>query len=161
MDETQYLPFSPRLSWKHIGEIIFLGDFKITLALSISVSKWFNYTAKWFNYIWGWQTHLNFSPRPLNLFEILKNILEFEEWTNRNQEFSQWTNRKRREPQRNLVDVSPINLISSICFHLNRVGNGNDDISSDDYFDNSKTVSGSYLDQSLVLCSFQTLDNFC
>jgi hypothetical protein len=52
---------------------------------------------------------------------------------------------------RNLVDVSPMNVISPICFHLNRVGNGNDDITSEEHFENSKTVRGSYLDKSVVI----------
>jgi hypothetical protein len=30
-------------------------------------------------------------------------------------------------------------------FHFNRVGNGNDDISSEEHFKNSKTNRGSYL----------------
>jgi len=69
-----------------------------------------------------------FSPRPLNiLLAILKSILELKKLANRNQEFIQWTNRKRRGPQRSLADVSPSNVISPICFHLNREGNGNDD----------------------------------
>ncbi len=69
----------------------------------------------------------------------------FEEWTNRNQELSQLTNRKRRGPQRNLVYFSPITVSSLICFHLNRVGNGND-ITSEEHFENSKTSKGPYLD---------------
>jgi hypothetical protein len=36
--------------------------------------------------------------------------------------------------QRNSVDIYLINVISPICFHLNRVGNGNDDISSEENF---------------------------
>jgi hypothetical protein len=31
-------------------------------------------------------------------------------------------------PQRNLVNISPINVISPICFHLYGVGNKNDEI---------------------------------
>jgi hypothetical protein len=56
-------------------------------------------------------------------------------WTNKNQEFSQYINGKQRGPQRNLVDVSPRNIISPICFHLNRVGNGNDNTSSEANFE--------------------------
>jgi hypothetical protein len=41
---------------------------------------------------------------------------------------------------------TPINIISSSMFYLNRVGNGNDDISSEEDFENSETVRGSYLD---------------
>jgi hypothetical protein len=41
------------------------------------------------------------------------------------------------------VDISPENASSSLCFHLNRVGNGNDDISSEEHFENSKTRRGS------------------
>jgi len=33
-----------------------------------------------------------------------------------------------------LVDVSPIYVISPICFHPNCVGNGNDDISPEEHF---------------------------
>jgi hypothetical protein len=33
---------------------------------------------------------------------------------------------------------TPINIISPRMFHLNRVGNGNDDISSEQHFSNSK-----------------------
>ncbi len=48
---------------------------------------------------------------------ILKNTLELENWTNRNQEFTQWTNSQQRGPHRNSVDilVSPVNVISLIC----------------------------------------------
>jgi hypothetical protein len=35
--------------------------------------------------------------------------------------------------------MSPINVIPTICFHLNRVGNGNDDILPEKHFKNSKT----------------------
>jgi hypothetical protein len=38
-----------------------------------------------------------------------------------------------------------IYVISPLCFHLNRVGNGNDDISPEENFEHSKTSSGSYL----------------
>jgi hypothetical protein len=69
---------------------------------------------------------------------MLKNILELEEFTNRNQELSQQNNKKRRGPPRNLVDISLINVISPICLHLYRVGNGNNDISSEEHFENSK-----------------------
>ncbi len=57
----------------------------------------------------------------------------------RKQEFRRWTNRKRRGPRRNLEDVSPIIVSSPIFFHLNRVGNGNDNISSKEHFENSQT----------------------
>ncbi len=40
---------------------------------------------------------------------------------------------------------TPINVIPTICFHLNRVRNGNEDISSEKHFENSKTRRGSYL----------------
>jgi hypothetical protein len=68
-----------------------------------------------------------------------------------NQEFSQSTNRKRQGARRNLSDVSPIIVSSPMCFHLNRVGNGDDDISSDEHFENSNTHRGSYLDLYLVI----------
>ncbi len=35
--------------------------------------------------------------------------------------------------------------------HLNRVGNDNDDISSEEDFENSKTITGSYLDLKVVI----------
>ena len=83
------------------------------------------------------------SPRSSNgLLAILIKTLELEQWDNRNQEFSQWTNRKQRGSQRNSVVISPINVSSPICFHLNRMGNDNDNISSEEYFENSKTIRG-------------------
>jgi hypothetical protein len=51
-------------------------------------------------------------------------MLELKQWTNRNQEFSLWTIRKQWGLQRNLIDFTPLNFISLICFHLTRVGNG-------------------------------------
>ncbi len=41
--------------------------------------------------------------------------------------------------------VSPIYVIPPICFHLNRVKNGNDDILSEEHFKNSITRLGSCL----------------
>jgi hypothetical protein len=38
-----------------------------------------------------------------------------------------------------------INVISPICFHLNCMGSGNHDISSEEHFENSKTRKGTYL----------------
>ncbi len=55
----------------------------------------------------------------------------------RDQEFSQWTQRTRREPQRNLIDVSPTD--------------DNDHISSEEHFENLKTSGGSYFDLKLVI----------
>ena len=40
-----------------------------------------------------------------------------------------------------------IYVIYSICIHLNYVGNGNDNLSSEKHFENSKTCRGSYVDQ--------------
>ncbi len=37
------------------------------------------------------------------------------------------------------VNISPILVFSPICFHFNRVGNGNDNISAEEDFENSKT----------------------
>jgi hypothetical protein len=51
-----------------------------------------------------------------------------------NREFIQRTNRKQGEPPR-----TPINMISVICFHLNRMENGKEDISSEANPNNSKT----------------------
>jgi hypothetical protein len=56
-------------------------------------------------------------------------------------ELEQWTNRKQRGPERNSEDISPVIFISPICFHLNRVGNGNDDILSEEHFENTKTMT--------------------
>ncbi len=66
-----------------------------------------------------------------SLLAIWKTILKLEEKTNRNQEFGQQTNRKQGGPPRNLVVISLVNIIFSICFHLHWVGNGNDNISSE------------------------------
>ncbi len=58
--------------------------------------------------------------------------MELEQRTNRNLEFTQ-------------VDISPINDSSPICFQLSRMGN--DDISSEEHFQNSKARRGiSYKD---------------
>jgi hypothetical protein len=43
--------------------------------------------------------------------------------------------RKQRGPQRNIVDISPINEISPICFHFSR---GSDDFPSKEHFENPK-----------------------
>jgi hypothetical protein len=59
------------------------------------------------------------------------------------------TNRKRGGLQINLLDVSSIYVISPICFYLNRLGNGNNDISSEEHFKNSKTSRGYNLDLQL------------
>jgi hypothetical protein len=42
---------------------------------------------------------------------------------------------------RKLVDtgISPINIISPICFHIKCVGNSNDNISSEVHFETSKS----------------------
>jgi len=66
--------------------------------------------------------------------------MELEKWINRNQEFTNITNRKQRGPQRNSLDISPINVCSPICFHLNRVENGNADISVEEHLENLKPV---------------------
>jgi hypothetical protein len=42
-------------------------------------------------------------------------------------------------------------MLSPICFHLNREGNGNDDISSEEHFENSETIRGSSLDIKVVI----------
>jgi hypothetical protein len=36
---------------------------------------------------------------------------------------------------KNLIDISPIYVISPVCFHLNHLGNGNDDILSEEHFE--------------------------
>ncbi len=46
-------------------------------------------------------------------------------WSNRNLHFTHWTNRKQRGPQRNLVDISPINVISLRPFHHKNFGKEN------------------------------------
>jgi hypothetical protein len=52
---------------------------------------------------------------------------------------------------RKLAAKSKINIISPSKFYLNRVGNGNDDISSKEHFINLKTKRGSYLLQELLI----------
>jgi hypothetical protein len=68
----------------------------------------------------------------------LKNKLELKKWTNTNQEFSQGTNITQVGPQRNIEDISKINVISKICFHLYCMGNAIENISSEKHFENSK-----------------------
>jgi hypothetical protein len=48
------------------------------------------------------------------------------------------------------TSMGPINVSSPICFHLNRVGNGNDDISTEEHSENSKTRK----DTTVIYCSF-------
>jgi hypothetical protein len=91
-------------------------------------------------HIRGPQTNFTFSPRALNNLLLGNFEKHIGAWTNKNQEFSQYISRKQRGPQRNLVDESPRNIISPICFHLNRVGNVNDDTSSEEHFERSKSV---------------------
>ncbi len=80
------------------------------------------------------------SPWIFGLLAILKNTLELEQWTNRNQNSIQWTNRKQRGAQRNSAGISPIiNASSPKCYHINPVGNGNVDISSEEHFENWKS----------------------
>jgi hypothetical protein len=82
---------------KHIGEIVLSGELlKITCYVHTPIlfQNGLNYTPIDFyeqvKHIQGSQTKFTFSPRPLNsLLAILKNILELEEWTYRNQEFNQ------------------------------------------------------------------------
>ncbi len=54
---------------------------------------------------------------------------------------------KQQGSQRNSADISPINGISPLCFHLNREGNrnSNDNSSSEEHLENSKTSRVSYL----------------
>ncbi len=56
-------------------------------------------------------------------------------------------------PQRNSVDFSPIYVISPICFNIYRVGNSNDDISSEEHFENLKNSRGSYLGLQVIIFS--------
>jgi hypothetical protein len=53
--------------------------------------------------------------------------------------------------KRNSVEISSINVRSPICFHLNRLGNGNDDIL---HFENSKKPG-------VVLIYYYRTDYFC
>jgi hypothetical protein len=85
----------------------------------------------------GPQTNFTVFPRSSNgLLAILKNTLELEQWTNRNQEFAQWTNRKQQKFSRY---ISHTWLFSLMFFDLKRVENGNDDISTEEQFSNFKT----------------------
>ncbi len=52
------------------------------------------------------------------------------------------------------VDISPINVISPICFHQTSVENGNDDNSSEEHLKIRKPW------EILIYCSFKTV-NFC
>ncbi len=58
-----------------------------------------------------------------------------------NQEFSQ-----RRGPQRKLLHVPPIYVMSPTCFSPKPRGNGNDDIPSEEHSENLKSGKGSYFD---------------
>ncbi len=129
---------------------------KSHLTFSNNILKWpqlnsyrFLWTA---NHIRGPWTNFTFSPwRLTSLLAILKTILELEEWTNMNHEFSQWTNSKRLRTAKKFS-----RFLSNKCYfsHLissNRMGNCNDDISSAEHFENSKTSRGSYLDLWVII----------
>ncbi len=139
-----------------------IGDLFKTMLNNIVFQNGLNHTPIDFceqaKHIRGSQINFTFS-RSLNcILAILKDILELEEWTNRNQEFSKWTNMKQQGPHRNLVDVSRINVISPICFHQNRMGNCNNEISSDTVWRPShiprKKVSPSTRARTQSLCRF-------
>ncbi len=69
---------------------VFLSEelFKITFQNGLNYTNRFLWTSKTYTRVTD--KVYSFSPRPLNsLLAILKNILEHEEWTYRNQEFSQ------------------------------------------------------------------------
>ncbi len=114
------------------------------LILSITILKWAHLRSKWTSKQHSRAANKFYClPQPLDsLLAILKNILELEQWINRNQGFRKWTNGKQ-EPQINSVGISPINVIHPICFHLNRVRNCSDVFSSKEHFENSKTRRGS------------------
>jgi hypothetical protein len=143
------LLFCMRLSGNHIGEIIIIGD---SLRIAFNIPQYFktglNYTPADFNeqakHIRGPRINFTDSPRPSNSRSaILRNYgtMGARRRTNRSEEFSRCTNILIiKGPQRNFVDISPINVISPICFHLSRIGNINDNVSSQERFENSKLV---------------------
>jgi hypothetical protein len=59
------------------------------------------------------------------------------QWETRVQPLNQW---EIMGAPKNLIDISFINVISQIFFHLYLGGNGNDDISSEEHFENLKSV---------------------
>ncbi len=59
-------------------------------------------------------------------FVILENLWVLNQWTSRNQEFGQW--------EEILVKIVPINVISPTSFQIYNLGNGNDDISSEEHW---------------------------
>ncbi len=136
-----FLAVKLKTYWRNNSNIPFY-----TLQYYFKMASTIHYFYEQAKHIRGLQTNVTFSPRPLNsLLAFMKNILELEEWTDRNEEFSKWTNIKQQGPHRNLVDVSRINVISPVCFHQNRMGNCNNKISSEEHFENSKIMRGSYL----------------
>jgi hypothetical protein len=51
--------------------------------------------------------------------------------------------------------ISPINVVSPICFHLYRIENGNDDISSEEHFESSKISKRTYIYlEPLIFCPY-------
>jgi hypothetical protein len=72
--------------------------------------------------------------------------LKLEEWTNRNQEFREPIGNDEGCKERSLIDIIPIYVTYfSYMFSPLWHGNGNDDNSSEEYFENSKISRGSYL----------------
>jgi hypothetical protein len=59
------------------------------------------------------------------------------------QTMKQWGN---KEGHQVIWQRTPKHRISPLCFHLNRLENGKDDISSEAHLQSSKTSRGSYLD---------------
>ncbi len=86
---------------------------------------------------------VQFTTTPAALWE--QSLLTVE-LTNRKQEFCQWANWKQWEPQRNFVDIFPINTIYLICFRPIRVENGTDDRTTKAHLEKLKYSRGPYLD---------------
>jgi hypothetical protein len=99
---------------------------------------------------WSYLHRFLWTSKQLLLFLLewsFSNFKKYKLCTNWHQEFIYTVNqRKQRGPQRNLVDLFPIYSYVNppICFHLNRVGNINADISSEKHFEDSKTMRGKY-----------------
>jgi hypothetical protein len=69
----------------------------------------------------------------------LINLSELEELTNRNQlriGVQPLNQQEIMRAQRTFLDITPKTVISPICFHLYRLGNGNDNISSEEHIEN-------------------------
>ncbi len=129
-----------RSSVENILEKYYLLDIssKSHLKLSNNIIKWPQLTPIYFyeqaNHIrWPW-TNFTLSPRALNSLLTFSNFENHIGARRMNQQPCSepiGSDKDRKKFSRCLS--TPINNISIMCFHLNRVGNGNDDISSEEH----------------------------